>query len=379
MGVTPARTTINFQPNLQQEIAIRALNNEYKDFKAVVFTRGNLSIELIDKEISFTKDQEYKEIKYKIILPDKLEPGITTSDIVIREIKPIQQEGEITIGALVSVISQIYVVVPYPGKYARAELIILESKKNEQASFIIPVYNLGSNKIEKASAVIDIYDDSNKKIASVKTDEKSIEPFTKRELVASWLANVSEGKYNVIATVNYDNSEIELKGQFLVGEFLIKPIDISVDNFKLGQVAKFNILVENIGNYVIRDAYSEMLLNKQGEQIPSIKSLPTEIPAKTKKELIAYWDTENIEQGEYQGKLILGYEDKKSERQIRTEVGLDYIKTEIIGVTGLAIAPPKIQTKQIYIAIIIIILILLNIIWFILYTKKRNKQEQLPK
>lgn len=120
LGVTPARTTINFEPNLQQEVTIRAVNNEHKDFKAVVFTRGNLSIELIDKEISFTKEQEYQEIKYKVTLPNKLEPGITTSDIVIREVKPIEQQGQVTIGALVSVVSQLYVIVPYPGKYARA-------------------------------------------------------------------------------------------------------------------------------------------------------------------------------------------------------------------------------------------------------------------
>lgn len=379
MGVTPARTTINFEPNLQQEITIRAINNEHKDFKAVVFTRGNLSIETLNKEISFTKNEEYKEIKYKVTLPTKLEPGVTTGDVVIREVKPLQQEGEITIGALVSVVSQLYVVVPYPGKYARAELIISEAQKDEQVSFLIPVYNLGSKKIDKTSAIIDIYDLDNKKIASVPTDEKSIDSFSKRELVASWAANVDDGTYNVIATVNYDNSKIELNGKFVVGNFLIKPIDISVNNFRLGQVAKFNILVENIGNYVIKDAYSEITLNKQAQPIADVKSSPTEIPAKAQKELIAYWDTENIEQGEYQGKLTLGYADKKAERQIRTEVGSDYIKTEIIGVTGLVIAPPKISNKQISMAVIIMILILLNIIWFVLYTKKKNKQEQQPK
>ncbi|MCX6711874.1 MAG: hypothetical protein NT139_02465 [Candidatus Woesearchaeota archaeon] len=379
MGVTPARTTINFEPNLQQEITIRALNNEHKDFKAVIFTRGNLSIELLNKDISFAKNEEYKEIKYKVTLPAKLEPGVTTGDVVIREVKPLQQEGEITIGALVSVVSQLYVIVPYPGKYARAELIISEAQKDEQVSFLIPVYNLGSKKIDKASAIIDIYDINNKKVASVPTDEKSIDSFSKRELVASWAANVDDGTYNVIATVNYDNSKIELNGKFIVGNFLIKPIDISVNNFRLGQVAKFNILVENIGNYVIKDAYSEITLNKQAQPIADVKSSPTEIPPKAQKELIAYWDTENIEQGEYQGKLTLGYADKKAERQIRTEVGSDYIKTEIIGVTGLVIAPLKISNKQISMAVIIMILILLNIIWFVLYTKKKNKQEQQPK
>ena len=74
LGVTPARTTLNFEPNLQQEITLKIINNEHKDFKATTFTRGNLSIELITKEISFTKNQEYQEIKYKVNLPNKLEP-----------------------------------------------------------------------------------------------------------------------------------------------------------------------------------------------------------------------------------------------------------------------------------------------------------------
>ena len=202
-------------------------------------------------------------------------------------------------------------------------MIIPEAEKDKEVSFIIPIYNLGSKKIEKASANIDIYDANNKKLTTIISDEKSIDPFTKRELVASWSANLDQGTYDVIATINYDGNIIELNGKIMIGDFFIKPVDISVNNFKLGQVAKFNILVENIGNYIIKDAYSEMLLNKQAQQIADIKSQPTEIPAKTQKELIAYWDTENIEQGEYQGKIIFGYENKKSERQIRTEVGQD--------------------------------------------------------
>ena len=114
----------------------------------------------------------------------------------------------------------------------------------------------------------------------------------RKELTAAWIANVSLGDYKAVAVVNYDNLETTTESNFVIGDFFIKPLDISVKNFKLGQVGKFNILVENLANREIKDATAKLLLFDENEnKVMDIKSTPIEIEALSKKELIAYWDT----------------------------------------------------------------------------------------
>ena len=42
IGVTPGRTTIDFEPNLERTVTFRIINNEHKDFRAFVYAEGDL-------------------------------------------------------------------------------------------------------------------------------------------------------------------------------------------------------------------------------------------------------------------------------------------------------------------------------------------------
>ena len=196
-------------------------------------------------------------------------------------------------------------------------------------------------------------------------------------MAATWKADVAPGTYQVKAVVYYDGETKALERSFYIGEFLLKPLDISVNSFQLGGVAKFNILVENIGNQEAREAYSMMLLEEgeAGKSIANIRSEPIIIEVFSKEEMISYWDTEGIEKGIYSGKLVLGYENKTAEKLIRTRVEDSSIETEIIiGITARAITETGgMATNKIAILWwIIIALILANIIWFV-YFKRRGK------
>ena len=43
LGVAPTRSMVDFEPNLEKEINLKILNNENKDFKVVVYARGELA------------------------------------------------------------------------------------------------------------------------------------------------------------------------------------------------------------------------------------------------------------------------------------------------------------------------------------------------
>ena len=379
LGVTPGRVVVNFEPGLEKSVTLRILNNEHKDFKAVLFARGELGkyATFAQDSVEFNSGDESKEISYTIKLPEEIaEPGTHPVDIVIRETKATIEGEEASIGYLVSVVSQLYVMVPYPEKYVAASIDIVGEKIGEEVKFYIPIYNLGEQDIGKVKAILYILD-RGKKIAEVESNEKGAKTNSRAELAATWKADVAPGTYQVKAVVYYDGETKALERSFYIGEFLLKPLDISVNSFQLGGVAKFNILVENIGNQEAREAYSMMLLEEgeAGKSIANIRSEPITIEVFSKEEMISYWDTEGIEKGIYSGKLVLGYENKTAEKLIRTRVEDSSIETEIIiGITARAITETGgMATNKIAILWwIIIALILANIIWFV-YFKRRGK------
>jgi len=376
LGISPGRTTIDFESNLKKTVTVTVINNEKKDFQATIYTKGDLSdhIKLSTDKIEFTEDEERKSFTYSIKLPNKLEPGLNKEDIVVRETLKEREEKELTVSALIAIVSQLHVNVPYPGKFLKIDLLIKEAKPGEKIKFFIPVINLGTEKIENAKPYIFIFDLDENRIAKIEGKERPIPSKARTEFVLDWQADTLPGFYKAIAVVEYDGNKITAENNFLIGDFFLEPIDISVKEFTLGEIAKFNILVENIGNKLIKDAFSRIILNNQeGKEIANIKSASVDIPSRKKEEMNAYWDTENIIEGEYHGKLVLSYEDKSAERRIRTIIEQDAIKTEIIGITALAIgiekATPAEKPKYL-IPLIIIILALANIGW-IVYVKNR--------
>lgn len=382
LGISPGRKTIDFEPKLRKEVTLTLHNTGHRDFRAVILTRGELSkyIELSQNSIEFSADEGEKSFSYEVFLPDRFEkPGAHSGEVVVRELPSGEEEEEIVIGALVAVVSEVKVRVPYPGKYAEATLDILSANKDEDVKFFLRTTNLGEADIDKAQAFIYIYDVNNNLVAVVKTDEKSIKSMERKELVVAWNANVSLGTYRATAILDYDGVILNLDRSFLVGDFFVKLLDISVKNFKLGGVAKFNVLVENLANEEVSGLVAEMVLFDGEENIiANLKSAPEDLAGKSRKGLIIYWDTEGVNEGSYEGKLTLKYGDKSSEKRIRAKVSENKIETEIIGVTGLAISVEEpgqvsIFTKEQILIVGILVLILINISWFLYFRKIKKR------
>ena len=142
IGVTPGRTTIDFEQGMEKEIYFSVLNNEHKNMQVVFLLQGELnkSITLFNSSVEFMPSEESKQFKYRIKLPDKLEPGLHAGEIVAFEI-PKSSEGGTYVGAAMAVVSQLYVYVPCPGKCIDTSLNVLDAEQNSTATFIVPVIN----------------------------------------------------------------------------------------------------------------------------------------------------------------------------------------------------------------------------------------------
>src|SRR3989338_4769737 len=157
LGISPGKKTIDFEPNLEKDITLTVFNGEHSDFTAAIFTRGELGnyIELQEAKLKFSSEDGEKSFNYKIKLPEKIDkPGPHTAEIVVREISESGEGKDIVIGALVAVVSQLEVKVPYPGKYVTANLDIVNAKPNEEVKFFLRVNNLGEEDIVNTKARI---------------------------------------------------------------------------------------------------------------------------------------------------------------------------------------------------------------------------------
>jgi len=257
--------------------------------------------------VDFSAGEDSKTFRYRVKLPEKIEePGTHDVKIVVMELpKDIEDPGTF-VGATTAVVHQVRIKVPYPGKYAKAELTIAGAQPQETVNFFVKVYNIGTEDIKKAKATIEIKGPTNEVIATVETEEKSIKSKERKDLAAYWEADVNPGVYHAVATLNYDGKFARDEKNFYVGNLFIDVKEVTVRGFRLGGVAKFNILAESKWNERIENVYAQMIITDlKGDTIADVKSASVDIEALQKETLLAYWDTEGVEKGVYDAKLIL--------------------------------------------------------------------------
>jgi hypothetical protein len=379
LGVSPGRVTLNFEPYLHKEIELKVINNEHKDMRVMLGVIGELSdyVTLNTKSIDFSSSETEKTFTYIVNLPEKIAtPGGHEAKIAVAELPPEGLEEGVYIGATIVVTSQLLIKVPYPHKYAEISLNVEKVDVNETAIFYVEVDNLGKQDLVNMQATIEILSPTNQKIAILKTDTKTIEAESKSELTATWKANVNPGNYRAIASLAYDEGKIATGEKvFLVGSMQVEIVDISVRDFTLGEIAKFDITIENRWGEEIKNIYAQLQIEDANKNlIANVKTPSVDLDPLSRSVLNAYWDTAGVQEGTYSGRLLLNYADQVLERKLKTEITLNSIKVEILGVGITAKATAAEVGRQNLMFILVIVLILINLAWFI-YFKRREKKK----
>jgi hypothetical protein len=378
LGVTPGRTTIDYESGLEREIVFSILNNEHKNMQVLLTVQGELndSVTLYNSLVEFLPSEDSKQFNYTLKLPDRIarDPGLHTAEIVALEIPKASASGTY-VGATVAVVSQLYVQVPCPGKCIEADLNVLDAEENSTATFIVPVINRGKLGIGEVRATIDIYTPLNQKIASIETDYYPLESGKRTELSAKWDAGVPSGDYLAKVNVFYDGESKQFEKTFAVGSQMLTIESILVNNFQLGEIAKLQILVENKWNQELNSVFANLLVyNKESQVMADVKSASENIPALTKKELIAYWDTVGIEEGEYSGKLMVEYNGKSTDKNLILKVSENNL--DVAGV-GYAIRPKGGKGINIttILLVLVILLLIVNLAWFVFFRRLMEKRK----
>jgi hypothetical protein len=373
LGISPGRTTIDFEPGLEKTIKVNVVNTENKEMGVVLYAKGELKdiITFSEDTLLFSADEKEKTFTYSLKLPESMSrPGLYTGEIIALEVPPEGVKEGAVIGATVAVTTQLYVNVPYPGKYIEFDLDILE--KEGEVSFYIPVINKGEEDINELGSSIEIYSGTDK-IKEIDLEKISIESEKREELIAKW-ADATPGNYLAKLILNYDSEEEILEKNFKVGNVKIEILSITVDDFSLGEIAKFNILVENKWREEIKDVSVNMIIyGNSGETIADFTTANYNLLASDRVNMNSYWDTENVNENIYDGKLTLRYENEEESRNIRIKVTKDSI--EVLGLTGYVIDEGGGELNLVNLLLIIVgLLVIANIIWFVVVKKLKNKK-----
>lgn len=374
IGIVPGSLDVDYDEDQTKTYYI--YNNEKKDMNVILAAQGELSeyIEFSTNTLYLSKDEEMKSFQIKIKKPEKLAPGPHETLIIAMETFKDEDIIGTTISTKQAVISKLNINVPYEDKFAQAELLITPARYGEPINFVVTIKNKGSQLITKANARIEIYGPTNELLTSLLSDSKPIKVGELRELIAKYDDNVlNDGKYLAKAIINYDDNEILLEKTFSIGELMISLENLIVKEFKLGEIAKFEIILKSQWNEKIPNVFVDMIVkNEDGRTMTKYTSASLDLEPEQKGTLISYWDTKDAKAGRYDAKIILHFLGKNVEKNAVLDVTENSIGIGF-SPTGQVIGLETVKTsKDALIILIVIISLIINIVILFVFLRRKK-------
>ena len=332
IGVTPGKSTLIYPEGLDKVMSFTILDVD-EEVGYDISVGGELAeyITIENSPASLYPYRESNKFYYKLDIPEdvlsELAPGEHVMEIMIRE----KVDEEVFAVAVPAVVHQVVFFIPYPAKYLSSKVEIIEGDKNETTEFLIPVANLGEEKIESVYGEIGIFDkQGSESLGNITTNVASLESSQRNDLSASWDNDVEAGIYKAEVNLIYDNEIATYYKYFKVGNVFLDVSDILIEDFDLGSIVTFHVLVDNQWGEDLDNIYASMILyDESGKLAHEVKSPVDSIKAFEQKRIPIYWDTTDVEEGVYDGKLIVYYDLYKTEKKLHVEIFDNDIKIQI--------------------------------------------------
>ncbi len=381
IGIAPSKRNFDFLPGQTVTYDIEIVNNAKEILDVIVYARGDLSknVKISPQMLNLIETDQSKKVTIELTMPDKIETaGEHPIEIVAVGTTPTTGSENAIVKADLAVISQLIIDVPYPDKYAEARIYVLDTEFGKPINIDIPVFNKGKKKIDSASVKIEIYDLSGKLIDSISTETASIGAGDNHKFSAASDKQYDSGDYKAVATLSYDGVELKTETTFTIGELNIEIKSLVVNEFVLGEVAKFDILLYNAWGTELKNVYAEMqITDPAGKEYTNFKTVATDIQSHQIGALEGYWYTKNVLPGVYNARIILHYANKMSQKMFELEVYTNKIVAREMMI-GRAISAPDeldIQNNSYLILIVLALLAVIGVLIFKLKKQKGDKQQ----
>ncbi len=327
LGVLPSHFDLVASPGSEQSFPVKILNNDGSPRKVVLLFEGDLASYLsVDNSLlSFSEGESEKVVTITINQPSSFpRKGPWEARLKVTELP----SSSATVSAALSVSSVIRLFVPYDGVYAEGRLFVGEFKPRSPNDFVVEVVNLGSEDIADARAFFKVVSLDGSEVASLVSDSSRIVKGSKKLLSARWSADAPPGVYKVVATVVYDGQSFELQKIFSLGSPRVSIDDISVKDFSLGGIAKFDILVRNEWSDSLSGVHAEFsVVDSSGSKFANGVTQSVDLAPLSANIITAYWDTKNVVPGSYFLRLRVFFDDSVFEKTFPITVSQDKIDT----------------------------------------------------
>jgi hypothetical protein len=340
IGIAPAYKEVFYEPGKEIDISFRIINNEKKDMDVLIYAKGELSNNIeIATNLKIRSDELEKTVPYKVILPLKLAPGTNVLNVYVVE-NTLEEDSIDIVKTHLGVAHKLMVIVPYPGEYLQGMMFVEGTKPGEQVQFTLSLNNLGTETLENIKGTIVIRDSKGKGISQLVTDTATLKSKEKGKITAAWQSK-DVGKYIAQAVISYGDEVLLIEKELEIGEALITIRDIRIVKFRLGDISRMDILLENNWNEDMPGVLTKTVIYDASSNVVSdFDSSPVDIGQSSTKEVPSYWETQGVEPGNYVLNIVLEYLGKKNEKSYQVAVDEDSM-TFLDGATGNVIESPN--------------------------------------
>lgn len=379
IGIGPAYHEIEYEPDSVVTLSFRIVNEEQKEQSIRLYLDED-SIGLIELEaenVNLKEDEPETTVKYSFKMPDNLAPGEHIYEVMIfsDDSSDAGNPNSINMQTNIALKHKIKVSVPYPEKHLTAEMFI-KKEANNRINFRIALYNTGTKDLSNIKGLIMIFDPGGNQILSIASNEIALESSDSSKLVVELKQELLLGSYIVKALVSYDGESLELEKNLDIGDPLIEILNLGVNSFKLGSIAKLDMILKNRWNRDISDIEPSMTIyDDRGNRLTEYGSKKINMSAGTTSNVPIYWDTVDMPAGEYIAEANIRYLGRINQKVFDLFVETD--KITVKGgpkITGEAVTLTGIDFKGILFSVLIGLIMILVIVKLVLEIKTKFRK-----
>jgi hypothetical protein len=349
------RDTIIFEPHLEKTYTYAVIPNAPNAMDYRISVSGDLKEYVTLSDTIFEKLQpgEMGIFTATLKLPADLEPGQYKLQIGATE-STTRTGGQI--GGKTSAKATITVRSLDYNKRIKVKLTAEEVEEFKPIPIKLLVENWGREDIASVSADIELHD-FEELLGETSTETASIESGKSVKLNAVYEPGLSAGSYIAKAIIAFDEESITMEDEFRIGTLLVEIANYTNPLY----TNEKNVLTLNLQsswNKEVKEVYADVNVN--GE---TLKTTLTDIPPFSTSDIVTYWDTDGLKEGDYEAKVTLYYEDQQSNETIQ----LSLVPKPFF--LGAAIAIPGAASLLLVLLVVIAMLLIAHH-----YYKKNNSR-----
>lgn len=347
IGVSPPEYKTFFVPNGKLVFSFNFVGDDEVDMQVIL--EGDL---VPYAELSTKTIKGSGSVNVLLNLPDKLSrPG---NHVLYVGTEQVNGPGG-GLGIKGGMKATINIFVPFPGRYMDVSFNVRDAKKMENASYTIKFYSQGAEQVV-FSPKIEVFDGLNKVVGNYNLPIYSINGSITWESDGEIPTfDYKSGVYKAVLTADYADRIASAEDTFRVGELFVNVSNHS-DDLERNSINKFDVEIESFWNDPLENVFVDV--NILDYNI-SFRTPSTNLAGFQKTWMSGFFDTRGIQEGE---KYLIANISVHYNKQTTNVIDKVYFKGE------------KDLSNINYIIVIgiVIILIILMVIGYIIWKRRRN-------